>query len=161
MIDDARRKRTVRSFVLRAGRLTAGQQRALEALWPRYGIAAVSAALPVNPERLPGATDYAYLNLQNLTAFPYTFQQGVFEQRLLLLGDFNLGVDSPFIASLLRETRLQATATSPEPTHAAGTVDHAFFRDLECGPARAPDTGGISDHRPLVVPFRVRTGSPR
>ncbi len=50
----------------------------------RYGIAAASSALPVNPERLPGASDYAYLNLQNLVAFPYTFQQGVIEQRLLL-----------------------------------------------------------------------------
>jgi hypothetical protein len=50
----------------------------------RYGLATVSAALPVNPERLPGASDYAYLNLQNLAAFPFTFQQGVFEQRLLL-----------------------------------------------------------------------------
>jgi tRNA (guanine-N7-)-methyltransferase len=30
--------RRVRSFVLRAGRVTAGQQRALQALWPRHGI---------------------------------------------------------------------------------------------------------------------------
>ncbi|MGN6104997.1 MAG: hypothetical protein ACTHU0_07835, partial [Kofleriaceae bacterium] len=49
----------------------------------RHGIAAVSSALPVNPERLPGASDYAYLNINNLAAFPFTFQQGVFEQRLL------------------------------------------------------------------------------
>jgi len=49
----------------------------------RHGIAAVSAALPANPERLPGASDYAYLNINNLAAFPFTFQQGVFEQRLL------------------------------------------------------------------------------
>lgn len=48
------------------------------------GIAAASAALPVNPERLATATDYAYLNINNLAAFPSTFQQGVFEQRLLL-----------------------------------------------------------------------------
>ncbi|MEO8699519.1 MAG: hypothetical protein ABI867_05720 [Kofleriaceae bacterium] len=48
------------------------------------GIAAVSSALPANPERLPGASNYAYLNLNNLSAFPYTFQQGAFEQRLLL-----------------------------------------------------------------------------
>lgn len=34
---DARR-RTVRSFVLRAGRATAGQQRALAELWPKYGV---------------------------------------------------------------------------------------------------------------------------
>lgn len=30
--------RRVRSFVLREGRLTAGQQRALDTLWPRYGL---------------------------------------------------------------------------------------------------------------------------
>ena len=30
--------RTVRSFVRREGRLTAAQQRALEILWPRFGI---------------------------------------------------------------------------------------------------------------------------
>jgi len=30
--------RPIRSFVLRGGRLTAAQQRALEELWPRYGI---------------------------------------------------------------------------------------------------------------------------
>ncbi|MCW5807694.1 MAG: glycine--tRNA ligase subunit beta [Deltaproteobacteria bacterium] len=50
----------------------------------RRGIAAAASALPLNPERLPGASNYAYLNLGNLAAFPYTFQQGVFEQRLLL-----------------------------------------------------------------------------
>lgn len=49
----------------------------------QHGIAAVSAAMPVNPERLPGASDYAYLNINNLSAFPYTFQQGAIEQRLL------------------------------------------------------------------------------
>ena len=33
-----RRKRTVRSFVRRTGRMTPGQGRALDELWPRYGI---------------------------------------------------------------------------------------------------------------------------
>ena len=50
----------------------------------QHGIAGASAALPVNPERYPNASDYEYLNLLNLGAFPYTFQQGVIEQRLLL-----------------------------------------------------------------------------
>ncbi len=50
----------------------------------QHGIAAASGALPLNPERLVGATDYQYLNINNLAAFPQTFQQGVFEQRLLL-----------------------------------------------------------------------------
>jgi tRNA (guanine-N7-)-methyltransferase len=31
-------RRGIRSFVIRAGRATAGQQRALEELWPKYGI---------------------------------------------------------------------------------------------------------------------------
>lgn len=35
---DGARLRTVRSFVLRAGRATAGQQRALAELWPKYGV---------------------------------------------------------------------------------------------------------------------------
>jgi tRNA (guanine-N7-)-methyltransferase len=32
------RRRTIRSFVIRAGRATAAQQRALDELWPKYGI---------------------------------------------------------------------------------------------------------------------------
>lgn len=35
--------RTIRSFVIRGGRMTDGQQRALEQLWPRYGIDAGAA----------------------------------------------------------------------------------------------------------------------
>ena len=33
------RRRTIRSFVVRGGRLTDAQQRALDELWPRYGVA--------------------------------------------------------------------------------------------------------------------------
>jgi tRNA (guanine-N7-)-methyltransferase len=40
-----RRMRTVRSYVLRGGRLTEGQQRALDELWPLYGIPAGSETL--------------------------------------------------------------------------------------------------------------------
>jgi tRNA (guanine-N7-)-methyltransferase len=32
-------QRPIRSFVMRAGRMTAGQSRALEELWPRFGVA--------------------------------------------------------------------------------------------------------------------------
>ena len=48
--------RRIRSFVVRAGRLTAGQARALEALWPRYGIdfdvRAINPAAPPAPLNL-------------------------------------------------------------------------------------------------------------
>ncbi len=49
-----------------------------------HGIAAVGAAMPLSPDRLPGASDTAYLNFANLDAFPSTFHQGVIEQALLL-----------------------------------------------------------------------------
>ncbi|MEO1404142.1 MAG: hypothetical protein AAFV72_23230 [Cyanobacteria bacterium J06635_1] len=49
-----------------------------------YGIATVSSALPLNPERLINAPNDAYLNFANLAAYRDTFRQGVFEQRLLL-----------------------------------------------------------------------------
>jgi hypothetical protein len=64
----------------------------------RHGIAAASSALPVNPERLPGASAYEYLNLNNLAAFPHTFQQGVFEQRLLLDALLDLEVPAAALA---------------------------------------------------------------
>src|SRR5690606_30197052 len=81
-----------------------------------HGLAAASTAMPVNPERVPGASDYAYLNINNLVAFPYTFQQGVFEQRLFL--DALLALRIPH--SLL------ASCGVPAP---AGTTEHFFDPD--------------------------------
>lgn len=49
-----------------------------------HGFAMASSALPVNPERVPGAGETAYLNFNNLAALPYTFWQGTIEQRLFL-----------------------------------------------------------------------------
>ena len=61
-------------------------------------IAAAAAALPLNPERLPGASDYQYLNINNLPAFPFTFQQGVIEQRLLLEALLKLRIPATMLA---------------------------------------------------------------
>ena len=41
-------RRVVRSFVRREGRLTAGQQRALDELWPRYGVEAEGPVLDLD-----------------------------------------------------------------------------------------------------------------
>ena len=38
MTADEKHHRTIRSFVRRAGRMTASQERALEMLWPEYGV---------------------------------------------------------------------------------------------------------------------------
>lgn len=65
----------------------------------RHGIAAASSALPLNPERFPGAKDTEYINFENLGAFPYTFQQGVIEQRLLLDALLELDIPQATVAS--------------------------------------------------------------
>jgi len=65
----------------------------------RYGLATASAALPLNPERQVGASDYEYLNLRNLAAFPFTFQQGVYEQRLLLDALLELEIPAATLAA--------------------------------------------------------------
>jgi hypothetical protein len=77
----------------------------------RRGIAAAASALPLNPERLPGASNYAYLNFNNLSAFPYTFQQGVFEQRMLLDALLALEI-SPATVAACTGTSLPPNATS-------------------------------------------------
>lgn len=49
-----------------------------------HGFAMAGSAHPVNPERLPGASAIAYLNLLNPKALRDTFRQGTIEQRLYL-----------------------------------------------------------------------------
>lgn len=55
----------------------------------REGVATASLAMPVNPERVPGAGETEYLNFSNLGAFANTFRQGVIDLRFFLraLGD--------------------------------------------------------------------------
>ncbi|MFT3693484.1 MAG: hypothetical protein QM831_10120 [Kofleriaceae bacterium] len=65
----------------------------------RRGIASVSSAMPLNPERMPTATEFEYLNFSNLSSFPYTFQQGVFEQRMLLDAVQDLQIPAATVAS--------------------------------------------------------------
>jgi hypothetical protein len=50
----------------------------------RHGFAMASSALPVNPERVPGASEQEYLNFNNLGPGRDLFRQGVIEQRLFL-----------------------------------------------------------------------------
>lgn len=58
-----------------------------------HGFAAVGSALPVSPDRVPGASGIAYINLSNVAAFPSTFHQGVFEQRLMIEALRTLRID--------------------------------------------------------------------
>ncbi len=62
-------------------------------------IASFGGALPVNPERLVGAGETAYLNLQNPAAMRDTFRQGVFEQRMLLRAMLALKIPPAMVAN--------------------------------------------------------------
>jgi tRNA (guanine-N7-)-methyltransferase len=53
---DPAHRRTIRSFVRRGGRLTPSQARALDELWPRFGIEPPQPAGPRRPVRPQGAT---------------------------------------------------------------------------------------------------------
>jgi hypothetical protein len=66
-------------------------------LAPR-GFATAASALPVNPERLPMASETAYLNLNNLRAFRDTFRQGVLEQRLFIRALSRLSIPASLVA---------------------------------------------------------------
>jgi tRNA (guanine-N7-)-methyltransferase len=47
-------QRTVRSYVRREGRITPGQQRAMDSLWPRYGVPLETGAARLDPGSLFG-----------------------------------------------------------------------------------------------------------
>jgi len=72
MNDHAPPRRAIRSYVLRAGRITEGQARAREELWPRYGIDVASTPLDlaaVFGRTAPVTLEIGFGNGDNLAAF--------------------------------------------------------------------------------------------
>lgn len=68
---DAGHLRAIRSFVLRSGRVTDAQQRALEAQWPRYGVEFSPEALDLDAlftRRAPRVVEIGFGNGDNLLA---------------------------------------------------------------------------------------------
>jgi tRNA (guanine-N7-)-methyltransferase len=62
-------RRSVRSFVLRAGRMTAGQKRAMDELWPLYGIEAGTGEISFSglyPREAPVTMEIGFGNGENL-----------------------------------------------------------------------------------------------
>jgi hypothetical protein len=62
------------------------------------GFAMAGSAMPVNPERMPGAKETAYLNVNNLAAMRDTFRQGQLELRLFLEALLALEIDPATLA---------------------------------------------------------------
>jgi tRNA (guanine-N7-)-methyltransferase len=63
--------RSIRSFVIRAGRLTDGQRRALDELWPRYGIELDARPLDLDAvfgRRAPRVVEIGFGNGEHLAA---------------------------------------------------------------------------------------------
>lgn len=63
--------RTIRSFVVRGGRITEAQQRALDAAWPRYGINFENTQLDLDPvfgRSAPRTLEIGFGNGDNLVA---------------------------------------------------------------------------------------------
>lgn len=63
-----------------------------------HGFAMAGSAFPVNPERLPGASDIAYINLANLAVMRDLFRQGALEQRLYLSALLELSIAPDVVA---------------------------------------------------------------
>jgi len=62
------------------------------------GFAMAGSAMPLNPERLPGASETAYINVNNVAAMRDTFRQGQLELRMLLEALQKLQIDPALLA---------------------------------------------------------------
>jgi len=107
-----------------------------------HGFATAGAALPVNPERVPGAAEIEYLNFENLDAFPFLFRQGVIEQRLFL--------------EALAELSIPATALAgcDGPTLPMGVTEFHFDGDALFGQGQS--MGGMYTNLVGAVEPRLR-----
>ena len=98
-----------------------------------HGFGTASSALPVNPERVEGASDFEYLNFANLAAFRDTFRQGVIEQRLLLDALLDLRVSPEAVASCTEMTLPEGTDAfrfSAEPVFGMGQSMGGMYTNM-------------------------------
>jgi hypothetical protein len=64
-----------------------------------HGFAMATSALPISPERVPGASSFDYLNFGNLPALRDNFRQGIIEQRLFMRALSKLTIDPSTVAA--------------------------------------------------------------
>ncbi len=112
------------------------------------GVAAAGSALPVNPERLPGAADTAYLNLGNPAALRDTFRQGVLEQRQLLRALLALRIDPSLLAG----------CGGALPTLPAGAAAFKFDGDKVIGQGQS--MGGMYTNLVSAVEPKIKLAIP-
>ena len=88
-------RRPIRSFVMRAGRMTSGQERALEELWPRYGVDYSPSPLALDDlfgRRAPRTLEIGFGNGEHLAQLAAAYPQRDF---------FGIEVHRPGVGHLL------------------------------------------------------------
>ncbi len=114
-----------------------------------YGFAMAGSALPMNSERVPGATEFEYLNFANPASFRDTFRQGIIEQRMFIDALAGVRID-PSIVAQCTGLSLPAAETSYRfqmtPLHLQGQSMGGMYTNLV----------GATDPRARVV---VPTGA--
>ncbi len=98
-----------------------------------HGFAMAGSALPVNPERIPGAQELEYINFNNPACFPFTFQQGMIEQRLFIAALSSLTIDPSMVASCTGLSLPNGEATyhfNLSPLHIQGQSMGGMYTNL-------------------------------
>ncbi len=118
--------------------------------WPggtlaALGFATAGQALPISPERVPGAKDIDYINVNNLVAMRDTFRQGIVESRM-------------FLAALSR-VRIPASvlAGCTGPTLPAGETDYHFADNPH---AQGQSMGGMYTNLVSASDKRIKLAVP-
>ena len=151
---------TLETWANTTGCNTAGQGPAY-VLAP-HGFAMADSALPVNPERLPGASETAYLNLNNLPSGRDVFRQGILEQRMYLDALLKLEIDPALLASCTGVS-LPAGATkyklNPKAVYGQGQSMGGMYTNLigatekRIRAAVPTGAGGYWSHFILITPL--------
>jgi len=98
-----------------------------------HGFAMAGSALPLNPERLAGAAELAYLNFNNPASFRDTFRQGLIEQRMFIDALAKLTIDPSVVASctgLSLASGETAYHFQIDPLHAQGQSMGGMYTNL-------------------------------
>jgi tRNA (guanine-N7-)-methyltransferase len=128
-------RRTIRSFVLRSGRATAAQQRALEQLWPKYGIPRPDALLDLDTffgRRAPRMLEIGFGAGEALLAFAQSHPEmdciGI-EVHRPGIGHLLLGVEAAGLSNIRVIDRDAVEVLQDEIPSASIAVAHIFFPD--------------------------------
>jgi hypothetical protein len=97
------------------------------------GFAMAGAALPISPERVPGAAEIDYVNVNNMIATRDTFRQGIVESRMLLSALLSAQIPASVLAACAGPTLPAGETTfhfDPAHVHAQGQSMGGMYTNL-------------------------------